>query len=754
MFVVSLLSLLTVGPQSVRGSPAVRAYIALYSNYVSGQAEPRSQLTLVLKDSRNREKARAETTVSWQGGFGAYLQDPRGSPVPVLGGDILEITSAQGDRTVIPVVPLVARADWTSNRVFGQAPPGAIIEVNLVFIRAGVLTVLVSNPAGDANGYFEVDYTGRVDLAGGDHGSVAYRDANGNIVRLEYNVPLIRVQEHGNWVSGTAWHDVAAGVTLVSADGTVRTVVTTTTSLRGDFGIDLRDRLGNPVLIQPGDRVEVHLPGVTLPVSVVPLTAHADAVADQVTGVGPIQSPLEAQLYQPGAGWRSVSVSTDADGKYRADFGPGVNIRNGDYGNVNYTDPRGQVVWVRYTVPLVKVQEGGTSVQGLVAPGALVSVTLTSPQGVLRAEGFSVSHPLAGNFGADLLSPWERGVQVRAGDRIRVESQATDPTIIVNVPLLTAAVDADLRYVSGNAPADARLRVELDKADGGIFQVEVQADSTGQYRAGFSPTATIEAGDTGYVYYTLASGHQIYAYFDAPWIWLSLENGSVGGQALPNVTVTALLRDASGQVVATGATQADVRGQFNLTTTVACGVPGLPVAGNRLDLTLRAEPFGAEPLRGSPQGEAFADRHIQLDIPLLTASADASQDTISGLAPPGGPVKAYLESRWAPVQVATTSAAGEYTIHLNGQVDLRAGDYGFVATVAPGGHEVRRRFAIPWVQLQIGVDRFAGRMPPARSYGLPCTIHPAWRKGLDEGKPLIAAPSWSLYRIRKVSPSL
>jgi hypothetical protein len=161
-FLVSLLSLLAVGLQSVPGSSAACAYITLYSNYVSGTAEPLSQLTLILKDGGNREKARAQTTVSWQGGFGAYLKDSQGQAVPALGGDNLEITSPQGDRSVIPVVPLVARADWISNRVFGQAPPGAIIEVNLVFIRAGVLTVLVSNPTVDANGYFEVDYTGRV----------------------------------------------------------------------------------------------------------------------------------------------------------------------------------------------------------------------------------------------------------------------------------------------------------------------------------------------------------------------------------------------------------------------------------------------------------------------------------------------------------------------------------------------------------------------------------------------------------------
>jgi hypothetical protein len=519
-------------------------------------------------------------------------------------------------------------------------------------------------------------------------------------------VPVLKVQEHGNWVSGTAWHAVETGIELLSADGMAQALVTTTTSLRGEFEVELRDRVGSPVLTQPGDRVEVHLPGVTLPVTVVPLTARADAVADQVTGIGPIQSPLEVQLYQEGVGWRSTNVSTNADGKYLADYGPGVDIRNGDFGNVSYTDPKGQVVWVRYVVPWVQVQERGPYVEDLVTPGALISVTLTSPNGEARAEGFSASHPLAGSFATNLLSPWDRRVQVRAGDQIRVESQATDPTITIDVPPLTAIVDPELRTVSGSAPPDARLQIVLYKVDGDTFQVEVQADSTGQYRVDFGPMATIEAGDTGYVYYALASGHQVYTYFDAPWIWLWLDDGSIGGQALPNARVIGLLQDASGQVLARGATQADERGQFSLTTSVACGVPGRPMAGNHLDPTLQAE----------PQGEALADRHVQLDIPVLTASVDAFQDTISGLAPPGGLVKVYLESRWAPVQVARASPAGEYVVYLNGQIDLKAGDYGFVATVAPGGHEIRRRFAIPWVQLQVGVDSFEGRMPPGARF--------------------------------------
>jgi len=687
--------------RSARSKPeanrsAVHAYVTIYSNYVSGVAEPRSQLTLILKDGRDREKGRAAMTTSWQGAFGAYLKDPRGQAVPVLGGDTLEILSAQGDKTIIPVVPLVARADWTSNRVFGQAPPGAIIEVNLVFIRAGVLTVLVSTPVVDENGYYEVDYTGRVEIAGGDHGSVAYRDANGNIIRLEYDVPLIRVQEHGNWVSGTLWHDVAVGVRLLSADGDVRTVVTITTSLRGDFSVSLRDRLGNAVLIQPGDRLEVHLPGVVLPVTVVPLTAHADPAADRVSGVGPPQSSLQVQLYQQGADWRSVSVNTDVDGKYLADFGAGVDIRNGDYGNVNYTDARGQVIWMRYTVPWIQIQVGGTSLRGLVAPGDLVSVTLLSSQGALRAEGFSISHPVAGNFLASLRSMWDRGVQVRPGDRVRVRSRGAGE-IIVDVPLFTAEVDADLRYVSGNAPANASLQVVLYKAAGGAFQIEVEADSQGRYQANFGPRVTIEAGDAGYVYYTLPSGHQVSTYFNAPWIWLWLDDASIGGQAWPNARVTGLLLDASGQVIATGATQADLEGQFSLTTTVTCGMPGLPAPGNRLDLD-------------------FAEWHIQLGVPLLTASADASQDTVSGLAPPGGLVKVYLESRWASVQSAYASASGEYTVHLAGQVDLKASDYGYVVYVAPGGHEIRRRFVIPWVQLQMGVDHFEGRMPPGAQF--------------------------------------
>ncbi len=493
-FAVFLLSLLTIESGSVSGSPVVRAYLTLYSNYVSGQAQPGSRLALVLKDSEHREKGQAEITVTWQGGFGAYLADARGNAVPVLGGDTLEIVAAQGDRIVIPVVPLVARADWTTNRVFGQAPPNAFIEVNLVFIRNKVLTVLVSTPVVGDDGHFEVDYTGRVDLAGGDHGSVAYRDANGNIIRLEYDVPLIKVQEHGNLLSGTLWHDVEASFRLLGADGAVRTVVTATTGLNGDFWVELRDRLAYPVLIQPADRVEVHLPGVTLPVTVVPLTAHADPVADRITGLGPLGSPLEVQLYQAGVGWKTINVSTDADGKYLASFGPAVDIKNGDYGNVNYN-----------------VELKTHHIAGRLPYSTTATIRLMRASGEERAS-VEVPPSSTGSFDVYLLDRTGSPVTVQTGDIVQMIAEGAVRNQFV-IPWLTTSADPVTASVEGIVAPGSPARVDL-LSGGCTYVQEVVADDRGAFLAPFRYAANPTPGDYGFVYWHSVDGNAVFTRYD------------------------------------------------------------------------------------------------------------------------------------------------------------------------------------------------------------------------------------------------
>ena len=283
-----------------------------------------------------------------------------------------------------------------------------------------------------------------------------------------------------------------------------------------------------PIIIRAGDTMVVDINGSVVTVPVPLLTATPNLATDVVVGAAPANSALKVTLeecLQLNGGSTSgcaQRVTSDAAGVYVAGpftnsvpTGSGYEPRTFDIvpsntGQVEYTNPDGNVVFISYAAPQAAVQVGGRQVDGWVSVGGYsVTVTLKDGVGAVKAAQ-TVWLDEQGVLGLDYVV--NLGVTIAAGDTVEVASGGTATAIVVDA--LTAHLDFDNDRIIGVGPANQSFVATIRG-----YTVAVNADAAGSFtitnpfldRNGVAAVLDLQPGDYGALSYTHADGNQVYA---------------------------------------------------------------------------------------------------------------------------------------------------------------------------------------------------------------------------------------------------
>jgi len=481
-------------------------------------------------------------------------------------------------------------------------------------------------------------------------------------------------------------------------------------------------------LVWTGNVLQAIQAGQAVSLTIPRLTALADQATATVYGQAPPTARLDIYAYRfddPAVTFQQT-VTTTAAGDYQADFSGLTGFAPRDYGYVFYADAAGHHVYTRYNVPWLRTgigYNGDDQLHGIVAPWALITVTLDTTSGVDQAfQGFSDSQ---GAFDMYISGP-------HIGDTLVVT--AAGQVLSMTVPPLTVHVDQKSDVVAGHTLPNAPLRVDLYDGpflaryenpdwltDVPDFSVSITATSAGDYTAAFAGLADITAGNYGVVYVTDAAGYQAYQRFVLPFLQARLGSYQLRGQVSTGGPLTVTVQGPSGIT-------RDVRtlwsGSNGFFTDSGGGSRSRLMTGDRVTVT------------------ASDGTTIALTAPALTAFVDWARGQVSGQAPPNSPLRVGLNDIGHnypsprptpspptgathpaggggypyypsyPYNLPVTSAAdGSYMADFSNLVEMWPGDEGAVFYTNPDGYEVYLEFKAPAVNAQIGSNYVTGVLP-------------------------------------------
>jgi hypothetical protein len=253
---------------------------------------------------------------------------------PVGAGDQLTLTTPQTVTTLI-VPDLIAQIDRATATVYGRAPAGAALRVDLTSAsRSQWITAT-------ASGLYTATFADLAPLTYAD-GMLTYLEGEVKQVAMGFST--------GRWTVALGEHctDIVAEmtgkaltVTLESPLGTPREVITHSVGYGNQF-TDCFNRK-----IETGDRLALsYSSGLSNTLTLPPLTARHDYARQVVSGQAPASTQLEVT-----ANNRAVvrHVWSEVGGTYGADLSDHP-LAIGSPGQVSLTDSGGNVIIRRFTV--------------------------------------------------------------------------------------------------------------------------------------------------------------------------------------------------------------------------------------------------------------------------------------------------------------------------------------------------------------------------------------------------------------------
>lgn len=239
-------------------------------------------------------------------------------------------------------------------------------------------------------------------------------------------------------------------------------------SAEGRWSVSLAPDGGAPVLVEPGDRVEVTLGAAVTGVEVPLITATADTEADTVSGrvLGPglvyVLLHRDAALFEDELNPAAIVGTSDAGGRFEVDVSASFDLRPGTWGEVVIADAAGHLFAVPFAPPFARVN-AGQYVAVVRADGpSRPTVALLDEHGVELSRG---APPIAYGNGAFLVVLSRSGdlagaFQPRPGEQLAI---VIDDTVVASEPITwqSATLDPGLREVRGHGPPGARLGVAV-----------------------------------------------------------------------------------------------------------------------------------------------------------------------------------------------------------------------------------------------------------------------------------------------------
>ncbi|MGC8946284.1 MAG: hypothetical protein ACP5N6_09035 [Anaerolineae bacterium] len=619
-------------------------------------------------------------------GNGFFYDLLRDTGLVLESGDVLTLEGPGGLQAALTLPTLTARVDTLSETVSGEAPPGARLTVSVWggtygASSSGTLSQNAAGPLGGggptpppplppirasrvvtagADGTYVADFRGVADLTHRSWGEVSLTTPEGHTVIRPFRAQdcrpvLTAVSVGGNSLSGVSSQGCpSATIWLRDPTGALKAQAYADFSWWDWFVFyfyqyevcPIPDWCGGksyPVLILPGDRIEVESGGAAYTTTVPTLTLEVDRETPALSGWGPPGETLQGEVRRETYEIRHTFTTTvDAQGRYTVPLTGVYTPTAGESINVRWLSGETQF-YASDVIPRLQAGLFANALYGFLHP--LVPYT------VPVSGGFLTGYAGPGGEIAVFTGP------LLPGDRITVTTPREELTL--TLPLLTARVDRATATVSGQAPPNAPLEVFLS-AYPLYLSRQVTATAAGTYTVSFPDAAPLPPGAWGTVRYTNPQGHRVFLQFGVRSWSVTLGGRCAEGYAdMAGAPFTATLATEGFTESVTGTASA-YNASFSACFSRAIG------PGDRLRL-------------------AQASGETEFVVPRLTAHHDWAAQVLEGEAPPGGLVEVTFPRGWRSVSRRTAAdGAGRYRLDTR-DLGLRVGDRGIVAVADTEG---------------------------------------------------------------------
>ncbi len=276
---------------------------------------------------------------------------------------------------------------------------------------------------------------------------------------------------------------------------------------------------------------------------------------------------------------------------------------------------------------------------------------------------------------------------------------AVQGTTVLSLTLMpfSALADPDTDLISGTAPPSDTLALYLypRAAPDSVLTQTIVAGPEGLYQASW---ADLRPGDTGFVAWSPSPDRAAYLRFIAPLLQVQVNGAEVMGMAPPCTGIFLDVTDTTGDRLIAHQTTAGRDGRFQTWLWWSDKDEGLP----RLLPGYRVQARAA--------GQSFSTTVL-----LVSTWTDRAAGQVLGEAPSGAPVRVEvahgpIEGAWESVlqrwpyasALVTATAQGRYTAAL----PLASADLGAAFVQGPDGHETFARFAVPYLWVLLGREKF------------------------------------------------
>ncbi|MBI5943075.1 MAG: BMP family ABC transporter substrate-binding protein [Chloroflexi bacterium] len=268
-------------------------------------------------------------------------------------GDIVTVTDGTTSRTHVVLNLSVTTANETTETITGQASPGSV-----VIVWPHEFGEATTETTTEADGIWQVDFTGRFDLVAGAGGRSQILDQAGNATAVDWYVknpflitfPENEAVEAWEWPDGmTVYLSIDDPATSQSPDLTREGVMAVTTwgdprtYIRFDFAEEYNLKVGDIVTVTDGTIVRTH---VVLNLSV----TAANETTDTITGQA---NPGSVVIVWPHGydQFATVQATTGVDGTWLANLTGLHDLVAGTGGRSQILDEAGNSTAVDWSVP-------------------------------------------------------------------------------------------------------------------------------------------------------------------------------------------------------------------------------------------------------------------------------------------------------------------------------------------------------------------------------------------------------------------
>ena len=279
-------------------------------------------------------------------------------------------------------------------------------------------------------------------------------------------------------------------ITLFAPSGEIRAVALVTSDASGYWYAGLDE----PVF--GGDKVRASALGASRTVTVPGLWMRANRVTDVISGKWMANTVLKVLVtHRPAldysATYHDRTTTAGPTGTFSIDFTGTVDLKGADtYGAVYMSGP--DAFWVSQWIPYMVVRRANTSVEGIVNPAQVVTLTLKDSLGNVRGSATAQGDYL-GFFYGDFATGVGEPVLPRKTDRV-VGSFGSDANVTVPDIRLSGVAATDV--VTGACMAGVPFELFARKADYGDYVYRYgTTDSGGNLTRDLTADVNLAKGD-------------------------------------------------------------------------------------------------------------------------------------------------------------------------------------------------------------------------------------------------------------------